>query len=57
VVLEENMVEVFVNDRYTLAARIPERLPVRQIGLTGKGENIRFTDASIYWLKYLEEIV
>jgi sucrose-6-phosphate hydrolase SacC (GH32 family) len=56
VILEENMVEVFVNDRYTLAARIPERLPVRRIGLAGKGENIRFSGASIYWLKFLEEI-
>lgn len=56
VLLEENMVELFVNDRYTLAARIPERLPIRRLGLAGKGNNINFKSAFFFKLKFLEEI-
>lgn len=56
VLLEENMVELFVNDRYSLAVRIPQRLPMRRLSLAGKGKNVRFKSASFYGLKFLEEI-
>lgn len=56
VIVEADMVELFVNDRYSLAARIPVKMPEQTISLVGKGGNISFDQLEVYRLKSPGEI-
>ena len=55
VVAEGTIVEVFANDRYSLAARVPVPLARTTIGLEADGPS-SFTDIAVYRLATLDEL-
>jgi len=50
------MAELFVNDRYALAARLPLKMAEMTVSLIAQGTDAEFHSPTIYWLKGLDEI-
>lgn len=56
IIAEEDMIEVFVNDRYALCARVSDLMDKETIGITSSKGDIEIKEAAVYHLKFLEEI-
>jgi len=53
VIIEADIVEVFLDDRYSLAARIPNELRSASVHLFAEGASMTFRDVSVYSLNDL----
>jgi hypothetical protein len=56
VIAESDIVEVFVNDRYSLCGRIGSKLSNAAVKIVSAGGTTDINNAAIYKLKFLEEI-
>lgn len=56
VIQEEDIIEAFLADRYSLAARIPVKLQATSVGLFAANTPVTFNQVSLYRLKSLDEI-
>ncbi|KXK39353.1 MAG: hypothetical protein UZ16_OP3001000476 [Candidatus Hinthialibacteria bacterium OLB16] len=56
VIIEEDIVEAFLDDQYSLAARLPSKLNQYKVGLFSFNGTARFDDIRLFRLKGLEEI-
>jgi sucrose-6-phosphate hydrolase SacC (GH32 family) len=56
IIAEDDMIEVFVNDRYSLCARINENMQNKSIQVIASDGSVTVKNAVAYKLKFLEEI-
>jgi sucrose-6-phosphate hydrolase SacC (GH32 family) len=56
VVVEDDIFEVFVNDRFSLCARVSEAMKNDMVGISVESGAAELTSARIYHLKFLEEL-
>ncbi len=56
VIAEEDMLEVFINDKYALCARVSDMMKNKKIEILASQGKVALNSASIYKLKFLEEI-
>jgi sucrose-6-phosphate hydrolase SacC (GH32 family) len=56
VIVEQDMVEAFLDDAFTLAARIPKKLATTSLGVYTDGGPVTFNNLNVYRLRNLDQI-
>ncbi len=56
VIAEDDILEIFVNEKYALCARISDMMKDKKVEILASKGNVALNSASIYKLKFLEEI-
>ncbi|MBK8034599.1 MAG: GH32 C-terminal domain-containing protein [Chloroflexi bacterium] len=56
ILIEKDMVEMFVNDRYALAARLPRELDTTALRLVATGGDVDFEELRVFHLLSMNEL-